>query len=58
MVMSSGEGCGSYVAVDLSSDVALEAADDFLLGFGFGGAPLDIAAGALVLGHPGDDDGP
>src|SRR5215218_466074 len=44
-------GCGQ-VPVELSGDVALEAADDFLLGLAFLGAACDVVLGPLVAVHP------
>src|SRR3546814_16325655 len=42
------------VLVDLSGDVALQAADDFALAETFGGAPFDVVAGWLVVSHEAD----
>src|SRR5580693_8072395 len=42
--------------VDLAGDVALEAAHDLALGFAFGGAALDVGAGALAVAQAADGD--
>jgi hypothetical protein len=42
--------------VELAGDVALEAADDLGLGLAFGGAALDVGAGALAVAQPTDGD--
>jgi hypothetical protein len=47
----SGQG-----SVELSSDVALQAADDLGLGLAFLGASLDVGAGRPMPGHPPDRD--
>lgn len=41
---------------DFAGEVALQAADDLGHGFAFGGAPLDVGAGARAVAEP-DDDG-
>ena len=51
-------GGGAEVGIDLAGDVALEAADDFLLRQALFGAPLDVGAGGGVGAHPGDHDPP
>src|SRR4029450_6454274 len=42
--------------VDLSGDVALEAADDLAFAEAFGGASLDVGAGGLVVADADDGD--
>ncbi len=44
--------------VELSCDVALEAADGFGLGLAFGASTLEVVAGWGVVGEAGDDDSP
>ena len=51
-------GALAQAGVDLAGDVALEAADDFLLRQALFGAPLDVGAGGGVGAHPGDHDPP
>ena len=46
------------VGIDLAGDVALEAADDFLLGFSFGCAALGVGAGSRVRAQAGEYDPP
>src|SRR6266540_5420516 len=41
---------------DLAGDVALEAAQDLLLGLALGGAPGEVVAGGLVPAQPDDHD--
>src|SRR3974377_458125 len=43
---------------ELASDVALEAADGFGLGFAFVAAAAEVRAGVGVVGEAGDDDAP
>jgi len=43
--------------VDLTGDVAAQAAGDFLLGASFGGAATDVVAGGDIGAHPGQHDG-
>src|SRR3974377_943866 len=43
---------------ELASDVALEAADGFGLGFAFVAAASEVRAGVGVVGEAGDDDAP
>src|ERR1700754_5013540 len=47
-------GWSGQVGVDLSSDVALQTADDLSFAQALGGAPLDVVAGRLVMAHPHD----
>ena len=58
--MSSGrrrrDRCGEG-AVELAGDVPLEAAADLALGLAFGGAALDVAAGAGATAHSCHRDG-
>jgi len=42
--------------VDLSGDVALQAADDLRLGQALGGAPLDVGSGGRMVAHADDHD--
>src|SRR4029450_11739320 len=42
--------------VDLSGDVAVEAADDLAFAEAFGGASLDVGAGGLVVADADDGD--
>jgi hypothetical protein len=51
-------GGGAEVGVDLAGDVALEAADDFLLGFSFGCAAFGVGAGRRVRAQAGEHDPP
>src|ERR1700677_1268558 len=51
-------GGGPQVAVDLTGDVTLQAADDLRLRQAFGGPPLDVSAGRGMRAHPGDHDPP
>ena len=44
--------------VELSCDVALEAADGFGFGFAFGASALEVAAGRGVVGKACDHDPP
>ena len=53
---SSSGRLGGQDAVELSSDVALQTADDLGLGLAFLGASLDVGAGRPVPGHPPDRD--
>src|SRR5262245_52522785 len=53
----SSRGCDHF-AVDLSGDVALEAADDLVLGLAFLGATLHVGLGALVTAHTAHGDHP
>src|ERR1019366_3054562 len=46
------------VVVDLPCDVALEAADRFLLGLAFLHPSGDVLTGSRVRDHPGDHDVP
>jgi len=46
------------VRVELSCDVALEAADGFGCGFAFGAAALEVMAGCGVVRQAGDHDPP
>ena len=46
------------MVVDLSGDVAFEAADGFFLGEAFVDASVDVVAGRLVGGRAADGDGP
>src|SRR5215204_4798127 len=48
-------GCWWEVLVDLSCDVALDAADDLAFGSSLGGATLDVIACGLMVAH--SDDG-
>jgi hypothetical protein len=54
------EGLGPVLAgercVDLAGDVAFEAADDFLLGLAFFGAPFDVVLRSGVLAHADEDN--
>src|SRR5829696_5654243 len=43
-------------AVDLPSEVALEAADDLSLALAFRGAPRDVLLRATISAHPGQTD--
>ena len=43
-------------SVDLSSDVALETSNRFLLGESFLRSPIDVLGGARVVDHAGDHD--
>jgi len=47
---------GYQDAVELSSDVAFQAADDLGLGLAFLGASLDVGVGRPVPGHSPDRD--
>ena len=51
-----GGEVGSQCAVDLSCEVALEAADGFFFGFAFGDAAVEVAAGSVAVAEPDDDD--
>ena len=51
-------GGSAQVGIDLAGDVALQAADDFLLGFPLGGAAFDVGAGSRVRAHAGENDPP
>jgi len=44
-------------AVEVSDEVALEAADDVAAGLAFVGASFGVGAGALVVAEPGQRDG-
>jgi len=50
-------GIGGEVVIDLSGDVALEAADDLAFGQAFGCTTCDIVACGLVVANPNDGDG-
>src|SRR6266511_2313552 len=59
--MSSGGSQGLVIDLvehceDFSGHVALEAADDLLLGLALGGAPGEVVAGGLVPAQPHDHD--
>src|SRR5271170_5558238 len=49
---------GAEVGVDLAGDVALQAADDFLLGFSFGRAAFGVGAGGRVRAQASEHDPP
>jgi len=51
-------GDGAEVGIDLAGDVALQAADDFLLGFPFGRAAFGVGAGSRVRAQAGEHDPP
>src|SRR5713226_2088672 len=51
-------GGGAEVGIDLAGDVALQAADDFLLGFSFGCAAFGVGAGGRVRAQAGEHDPP
>jgi hypothetical protein len=51
-----GDGCAGQVVVDLSGDVALEAADDLAFAESLGGAAFDVVAGGLVVAYADDGD--
>jgi len=51
-------GGSAQVGIDLAGDVALQAADDFLLGLSFGCAAFDVGAGGRVRAHAGEHDPP
>src|SRR5699024_7189115 len=50
-------GCGGEEAVELSGDVALEAASGFFGGFAFGLSSLGVGAGGGAVAGAGDGDG-
>src|SRR6188768_418674 len=50
------EQIGDECVVDLTRDVALEAADDLGLGLAFGGAPRGVGARALAVAQATDRD--
>ncbi len=47
---------GGWMPVELSCDVAFEAADDLASGHAFGGASLQVGPGAFVPAYSGLDD--
>jgi hypothetical protein len=49
---------GAEVGIDLAGDVALQAADDFLLGFPFRCAAFGVGAGSRVGAQAGEHDPP
>ena len=48
----------AQVRIDLTGDVALQAADDLGLGLSFFGAAFDVGAGGRVRSHAGEHDPP
>ena len=46
------------VGIDLAGDVALQAANDFLLGFPFGCAAFGVGAGRRIIAQAGEHDPP
>ena len=55
---SGSAGGGAEVGIDLAGDVALQAADDFFLGFSFGCAAFGVGAGSRVRAQAGEHDPP
>src|SRR5665648_844931 len=56
-VLSSHGGGGVQGSVELSGDIAFEAADDLASGVSLGGPPLDVLASGLVVDGADEHDG-